>query len=234
VHRIFTLAASLAFLAVFIFNPSTVLSAAPPATKNPSTASSHAATPNSAREDFELGWKYLFGIGVPKDEAKGKALIRKAAESGDADAQFNYGISCTKGKRGAQGFAEAVKWYRKAAEQGHMFAQVNLGICYAKGSGVSQDHSEAVKWYRRAADQGDAYAQKNLGVCCAKGEGVAKNDVDAYKWFNLAAAQGFEGAADYRERIAADMTPDKIAEAQRLSSSFVPRKESAPLPAGHR
>lgn len=85
-----------------------------------------------------------------------------------------------------------------------------------------------------AADQGHAPAQLSLGFCYDKGEGVPKNDVEAYKWFNLAAAQGLKHAAGYRDQTAAHMTPDQIAEAQRLSSAFVLRKEVAPQPAPRR
>jgi hypothetical protein len=36
-------------------------------------------------------------------------------------------------------------------------------------------------------------------------------------WLNLAAAQGYADAVSYRERVAAQMTPDQLAEAQRLA-----------------
>ena len=41
--------------------------------------------------------------------------------------------------------------------------------------------------------------------------------VQAHMWYNLAAAQGTRVAAEWREHIAARMTPAQIAEAQKLA-----------------
>ena len=148
---------------------------------------------------------------------------RPLAEQGDADAQFNLGQMYRMGQGVAQDDAEAMKWYRKAAEQGHAKAQSNLGFMYDKGQGVAQDDAEAVKWYRKAAEQGDADAQSNLGVMYGMGQGVAQDIVLAHMWFNLAAAQGNENAVKGRDHVASKMTPDQIAEAQRLSQEWKPK-----------
>jgi len=49
-------------------------------------------------------------------------VTRKAAERGDADAQFRFGASL-------EDDAEAVKWYRPSAEQGNADAIQNLPLC---------------------------------------------------------------------------------------------------------
>ena len=86
---------------------------------------------------------------------------------------------------------------------------------------MPQDAAEAVRWYRLAADQGLADAQFFLGNMYANGHGVPQNDVLAYMWENLAASRSDgetrELATDFRERIAARLTPDQRAEGQRLS-----------------
>jgi len=87
----------------------------------------------------------------------------KAADQGDAQAQYNLGVMYDKGEGVAQNKTEAAHWYRKAADQGDAQAQYNLGVMYDKGEGVAQNKAEAVNWYRKAADQGDAQAQYNLG-----------------------------------------------------------------------
>src|SRR5206468_3559631 len=100
--------------------------------------------------------------------------------------------------------------------------------------GVPQDYAQAIKWFQRAANQGDLVAQMGLGGCYWEGRGVPKNRVEAYRWLNLAAAQnaegvakrGVEAAAKARDALASEMTGDEVAEAQRLSGAFVPRKES--------
>ncbi len=115
---------------------------------------------------------------------------RKAAEQGDADAQYQLGKCYDYGRGVTQDFTEAVKWYRKAAEQGDADAQYQLGKCYDYGRGVTQDFTEAVKWYRKAAEQGHAVAQHNLGYCYDEGEGVPQDYTEAVKWYRKAAEQG--------------------------------------------
>ncbi len=118
-------------------------------------------------------------------------------------------------------YATAIRIWRPLAEQGHARAQSNLGFMYSNGEGVPQDYAEAVKWYRMAAEQGNAEAQHNLGVSYAKGEGVPLDDMLAYMWFNLAAAQGHEKAKKNRDIVASTMTPDQIAEAERMAREWM-------------
>jgi TPR repeat protein len=119
----------------------------------------------------------------------------KAAEQGDAKAQYNLGFMYDYGRGFPENNIEAVKWYRKAAEQGHAKAQYNLGIMYRMGWGVPQnDDAEAVKWYRMAAEQGHAKAQYILGVMYDNGWGVPENDAEAVKWWRKAAEQGHADA----------------------------------------
>jgi len=149
--------------------------------------------------------------------------IRKAAEQGNAASQFDLGVRYHLGHGVPQDYEEAVKWSRKAAEQGDATAQYNLGLYYAKGEGVPRDYAEAVKWYRMAAEQGDATSQNKLGEYYAKGEGVPKDDVLAYMWYNLAAASGHLFAGTTREIFSKTMTPEQIAEAQKLSREWKPK-----------
>jgi TPR repeat protein len=138
---------------------------------------------------------------VFKDSAKTVASYRKAAEQGDAEAQFNLGKCYQIGNGVSQDYAEAVKWYRKAAEQENAKAQNNLGVCYVKGEGVSQDHAEAVKWYRKAAEQGYANAQYNLGLCYENGQGVSQDNAEAIKWYRKSAEQGYEDAKKNLDKL---------------------------------
>jgi len=116
-----------------------------------------------------------------------------------------------------------VKWYRLAAEQGYASAQYNLALMYDNGRGVPQDYQEAVKWYRRAADQGVAEAQYNLATKYYRGQGVPQDYVLVHMWANLAASQGSEDAVEKRDVIATKMTPQQIAEAQRLAREWKPK-----------
>jgi hypothetical protein len=43
-------------------------------------------------------------------------------------------------------------------------------------------------------------------------------------WFSLAAANGMDAAGKARDQLAAQMTPDQIAEAQRLAREWKPKQ----------
>ena len=51
---------------------------------------------------------------------------RKAAEQGNATAQYNIGVCYDNGYGVTKDYAEAVKWYRKAAAQGYDSAKDRL------------------------------------------------------------------------------------------------------------
>jgi len=141
------------------------------------------------------------------------------ADQGDAGAQTYLGVMYAEGQGVPQDYVEAQKWYRRAADQGHTRAQTNLGSMYGKGLGVPQDDAEALKWYRRAADQGFAAAQANLGVMNYEGKGEPKDYVLAYMWLILAARQD-ANFVEARDIIAEKLTPDQLAEAQRLAREW--------------
>ncbi len=153
--------------------------------------------------------------------------LRTQAEQGDADAQFILGVGYARGLGVPQDDAEAVRWYRLAAEQGDARAQSNLGSMYETGRGVPQDYVEATRWYRLAAEQGNTDAQSNLGFVYADGDGVPQDDVRAHMWFNLAASGApreprvlRDTAVRNRDVVAGRMTPDQLADAQRLTRAW--------------
>ena len=187
------------------------------------------AEQGDADAQFNLGFQYFHGQGVPQDYAEAVKWYRRAAEQGKAAAQSNLGFLYNVGQGVPQDYAMAMKWYRKAAEQGHADAQYNLGVIYAEGVGVSQDYAEAVEWYRKAAEQGFARAQYNLGDAYFKGQGVPQDYVLAHMWLNLAAS-ALEGPMRHlcvmsRDSVASKMTPAQIAKAQRLAREWKPKKE---------
>ena len=112
-----------------------------------------------------------------------------------------------------------------AAAAGHASAQFNLGNMYDSGQGVSQDYQEAVKWYRLAADQKKAHAQSWLGYMYENGKGVSQDYVLALMWLNLAVAQGDADSAKRVEKLEKEMTPQQIAEAQRLAREWKAKEE---------
>ncbi len=184
-----------------------------------------AAEQGYAGSQNELGHCYRNGWGVAKDYTEALKWYRKAAEQGMALAQCNLGVCYHNGDGAAKDYTESAKWYRKAAEQGYAEAQLKLGFCHERGEGVAKDAAEAVKWYRKAAEQGDAGAQYCIGFLYYIGDGVAKDYVQAYKWLNVSAGQGIGEASALRDNLEnSKMTPEQIAEGQRLAREFMPRK----------
>ena len=115
---------------------------------------------------------------VPQDVQQ----LRRAAEQGNASAQFTLGAMYDAGTGVARDYAQAMAWYRKAAAQGYADAQFNLGVMYARGAGVDRDDTQAVAWYRKAAEQGHAGAQYNLGAMYANNTGVRQDYAQAVLW----------------------------------------------------
>jgi len=190
------------------------------------------ADQGNACAQFNLGFMYANGQGVPQDYTEAATWYRRSADKFNADAQYNLGFLYDKGLGVPQDYAEAVKWYRRVADRGHADAQNILGIMHSNGQGVPKDYAEAVKWFRRAADRGYADAQNNLGVMYANGQGVPQDFVQAYKWYTLAAAgskslgaEDGEPAVRNRDDVASKMTPAQIEEAQKLARDWKPGSE---------
>ena len=85
-----------------------------------------------------------------------------------------------------------------------------------------------MKWYRLAAERGYAEAQVFLGNMYGNGDGVARDYVLAHMWINLAVARWPPGPirdelASARDKIEKHMTPDQVAEAQRLAREWKPK-----------
>lgn len=118
------------------------------------------AAKGDARAQFELGFMYERGKGVPQDYQESLSWFRKSAAQGNASAQFYLGQRYDLGKGVPQDYMEAASWYRKSAEQGGTLAQVHLGFLYEFGQGVPADMVQAYKWYSLAALGGNVIASQ--------------------------------------------------------------------------
>ena len=68
-----------------------------------------------------------------------------------------------------------------------------------------------------AAAQGNTSAQNNLGVKYVNGQGVAQDYVRAHMWQNLASISGEKLPISNRDATAKSLTPQQLAEAQKLA-----------------
>ncbi len=180
----------------------------------------------------------LASIFADKDDiAEAAKWYRKAAESGNGDAQYQLARLYEQGVGVPKSDREAFFWYLKAAEQDNVQAYVPVADRYREGRGVAQNGMEALRWYMKGAALeshmffwGSAgEAEMRIGEVYAKGLVVPKDLVEAYKWFNVAAAKGGdpEEAVQERDQIEEIMTREEIDEAQKRTMEYLARRDEA-------
>ncbi len=148
---------------------------------------------------------------------------RAMAAQGSAEEQYNLGVRYE--QRMPQDPREAVLWYRLAATQRHVESFYRLCVLSDNGRGVPQNYHDALRWCHLAADQGHARAMFIIGAYYDKARVAPRDVVQAHRWYNLAAANGYEEGATWRDRLALDMTPAQIAEAQLLARNWKPKTQ---------
>jgi len=131
---------------------------------------------------------------VPEATVNGfpRPWILKAAENGNATAQYRIGISQLLLEDGAVNEAEL--WLTKAAEQGHTLAQTFLYDLYAGLIGgeadVKKNPAEAIRWLRAAAESGGVQEKGDLGMAYLRGEAGEENRAEGILLLRMAAEGG--------------------------------------------
>ncbi len=141
-----------------------------------------------------LAWIFFTSVlSLSAGTTKELAPLLRAAEAGDAEAQFTLASTLYHGGSAEQ----AVGWLKKAAEHKHPQAWRLLGDFHAKGliAKGKADVREAVACYQKAATLGDAAAMGKLSECYFEGQGVARSTYAGVKWLRAAAQAGDRGAA---------------------------------------
>ena len=92
-----------------------------------------------------------------------KKWWKKAAEQGEANAQFALGSSYQHGRGTEQDAKLVEEWSHRAADQGHVHAQFNLGLLYYEARGIPKDETLAIDWWTKAGEQSNVKAQFSLG-----------------------------------------------------------------------
>ena len=98
------------------------------------------------------------GITAPEIAAEWLKLQWKAAEHGDAEAQYALGQAYEEGKGISTDTRTAFGWFFKAALQGHADAQYKVASAYHTGRGVTRSLPDALKWYKLADANGQPEA----------------------------------------------------------------------------
>jgi TPR repeat protein len=184
---------------------------------------------------------YRDGRGVPQDSGEALTWFRKAAGQSHLYAISDLGKMYEKGEGVPVDRAEAGRWYRRAADAAFAVPDEDFAEwdpwavvdifqeAAAYGHARAQQHN--VDYYlHMAADPTfrslRAHYQSKLGDLYSRGQW---DYVQAHMWFNLAASistgddQTKYSAA--RDAVAAKMTHNQIAEAQRLAREWKPTSE---------
>jgi len=199
-----------------------------------SPAAARAASPKQKMDAWQSQFDSARQACDADESADCVSQLSRLANLGYTPAQLFLGGIYIVGKDVPQDYAMAAHWLRKAAEQGDVTSQYWIGYAYSKGQGVPQDYAMAASWFRKAAEQGDNTSKFMIGLYYALGQGVPQDYVQAHKWINLAAAAADD---EMRNKIAQErsyierlMTPEQIAEAQRLANEWKPIQSKAPRP----
>ncbi|WP_454818912.1 tetratricopeptide repeat protein [Labrys neptuniae] len=199
----------------------------------------------------KLGFLYLQGLGVSKDDVQAAFWFKKAADQGLADAQNNLAICYQLGVGMPRDYGKALDLFQEAAGQGNVLAQSGLGGLYYHGLGVKVDFQQAAFWFRKAADGGNGLAANNLGTIYFNGLGVPKDLPAAVVWYRkgaelgnstaqndlgimyekgLGVAQDLHLALTWFDKAAAQGDPGAIANANRLRATIAAQSPTAGKP----
>ena len=128
------------------------------------------ASADAGYKEAEYSYAVLLynGAGVATN-VSGEAFtwLRKAAESGHTEAQFEVGQKYLRGIQCQKDGNEALKWFKTAAAAGHAKAQHSAGLQMATGDGVRRRaRTQAAQWFALWLRlQGLAAGENALGYC---------------------------------------------------------------------
>jgi len=124
--------------------------------------SAYAGSPPAAVAQSSQGSGGDSGRGVPQDRAQAAAWYRKAAELGDANAQFNLGLMYRYGPGYSPNLDRWVEAFGPAPGHASPTAQGSPAGKYNPGSGIPKDYIEAHKWMSLAVARATGDDQKRF------------------------------------------------------------------------
>jgi uncharacterized protein len=123
-------------------------------------------------------------------------------------------------------YNRAARELEPLVRRGNAKAFALLGFLYEHGFGEPKAYPVAAGLYVQGAVRGDPFGQAMLGLLYDKGYGVPQDFVLAYKWLDLAAAHETGSQRDayarFRDAVGSKMSPNEIAEGQRLAAYWTP------------
>jgi TPR repeat protein len=157
------------------------------------------ADPKDAAAMTLIGEIYHDGLALKRDDEEAARWWRLAANLGNPQGAFEYGVALLSGSGVKADKAAAAAEFAKAAEQGLSGALYNLGVLALQGvPGDKPDYAAAAGYFRRGAEAGDGNSAYSLGVLLREGKGVALDTDAAAKWLKRASDEGIAaGQVEY-------------------------------------
>ncbi|CCG40996.1 tetratricopeptide repeat protein [Magnetospirillum molischianum] len=124
----------------------------------------------------------------------GRGGLAVAASRGDADAQYQLGLTARKG-RGVDAQKTAFSWFSLAAANGSAIAATEAAKACENGKGVRKDLELAGQWWYRAAKLGDTAARKRWTDLFVSGQIASVGGIDGAGWVAELADSGSKKAA---------------------------------------
>lgn len=163
--------------------------------KRPAAEIEADATRGDAVAQFYLSQLLLSGRGVPRDAARGLALLRQSAAQGSAEAVAELGRRQLFGEGLPENFDEALRLARAAASRSNGAGLHLLGQLQASGIGMAADAAAALKLYEQAATTGSPVAMRTIARAHLEGRHGFKADAtEANRWYLRAAEAGHPAA----------------------------------------
>lgn len=120
--------------------------------------------------------------------------VRKAADRGCAEAQYELGKRLLTGRDGAPDFEEGFSWCDRAARRGLVKALNTVGYCHAMGRGTVRSNRRAFDAFLKAMLLGDMVATYNLAFCFEQGIGIKADRAIAEMLYRKSSKMGYAKA----------------------------------------
>jgi len=148
--------------------------------------------------------KFFHQAQAAKSDTKKMTLLKKAANSGHATAQYELAVFFNRTR--FRNNAQALFWAERSASQSYAPAQYWLGRRYELGDyaaqGIPKNISEALQQYRNSASNGSDAAKLTLGFLYQQGaDGLARDRSKAISWYKKVALGPNKSGVDYRQAL---------------------------------
>ncbi len=109
-------------------------------------------------------------------------ILRKAAELGNAEAQYNLGYFLQNGVGIKKDENEAFEWYKKSSANGFNDGHYAMMMAYANGSGTQTNMEKAFEYALKCANNNDATCMWNIVNSYKQGLGTTKDLEKMLEW----------------------------------------------------